>query len=102
MLEIHDTLRRAVRQQQGRESEPTAIVIDSQSVKAIEAGGERGFDGGKQVNGRKRQMVVDTQGNLLTAAVHSAEEGASERSLRELLVRQVGDVHYVVRQKLLS
>jgi putative transposase len=73
MLEIHDTLRRAVRQQQGRDGEPTAIVIDSQSVKTTEAGGERGFDGGKQINGRKRQLVVDTTGNLLTVAVHAAD-----------------------------
>jgi putative transposase len=72
MLEIHDRLRRAVRLEQGRESDPTAIVIDSQSVKTTEAGGERGFDGGKQVDGRKRQFVVDTEGNLLTVAVHAA------------------------------
>src|SRR6266508_2941414 len=73
MLEIHDCLRRAVRQQQGREPEPTAVVIDSQSVKTAEAGGERGFDGGKQVDGRKRQLVVDTEGNLLTVTVHAAD-----------------------------
>jgi putative transposase len=72
LLEIHDRLRRAVRAQQVREPEPTAIVIDSQSVKTTEAGGERGFDGGKQLKGRKRQIVVDTEGNLLTAAIHSA------------------------------
>jgi putative transposase len=72
MLEIHDCLRRAVRMQQGRESEPTAIVIDSQSVKTAEAGGERGFDCGKHVDGRKRQLVVDTEGNLLTVVVHAA------------------------------
>jgi putative transposase len=72
MLEIHDCLRRAVRVLQGREPEPTAVVIDSQSVKTAEAGGDRGFDGGKQVDGRKRQMVVDTEGNLLTVLVHAA------------------------------
>jgi putative transposase len=73
LLEIHDRLRRAVRVVQGRESEPSAIVIDSQSVKTTEAGGERGFDGGKQVKGRKRQLVVDTEGNLLTVTVHAAD-----------------------------
>jgi putative transposase len=72
MLEIHDCLRRAVRMQQGREREPTAIVIDRQSVKTAEAGGERGFDGGKHLDGRKRQLVVDTEGNLLTVVVHAA------------------------------
>ena len=73
MLEIHDCLRRAIRVLQGREPNPSAIVIDSQSVKTAEAGGERGFDGGKQVDGRKRQMVVDTEGNLLTVVVHAAD-----------------------------
>lgn len=48
-------------------------MIDSQSVKTAEAGGERGFDEGKQVDGRKRQMVVDTEGNLLTVTVHAAD-----------------------------
>lgn len=72
MLEIHDRLRRAVRVQQGRDPDPTAIVMDSQSVKTTEAGGERGFDGGKQVDGRKRQLVVDTEGNLLAVTVHAA------------------------------
>lgn len=62
--EIYDTLRRAVRVKQGRAPEPGAIALASQSVKTAEAGGERGCDGGKQVEERKRQFVVDTQANL--------------------------------------
>jgi len=65
-------LRRLVREQQEREPDPTTVVLDSQSVKTTEAGGERGFDAGKQLKGRKRQVVVDTQGNLLTVAVQPA------------------------------
>lgn len=72
LLETHHTRRRNMREQQGRESEPTAIMIDSQTVKTTEAGGEHGFNGGKQVNGRKRYGTVDTEGNLLVVHVHAA------------------------------
>lgn len=47
-------------------------MIDSQSVNTTEAGGDRGFDAGKKVNGRKRHIVVDTVGNLLEVVVHAA------------------------------
>ena len=60
------------RERVGREASPSAAVIDSQSVKSTEAGGPRGYDAGKKVNGRKRQTMVDTEGRGLILQVHAA------------------------------
>ena len=69
---IHTALREEVRSQEGREPEPSAGIIDSQSVKTTEIGGERGYDAGKNVKGRKRHMLVDTLGLVLLVVVTAA------------------------------
>jgi putative transposase len=72
-LAVNEALRQQEQQIRGRQAEPSAAIIDSQSVKTTESGGERGYDAGKKVNGRKRHIVVDTVGNLLIAVVHAAD-----------------------------
>jgi len=69
---LHTTLRERVRVRAGRAPTPSAAIVDSQSVKTTNRGGVRGYDAGKQVNGRKRHLVVDTLGLVLAVVVHSA------------------------------
>ncbi|MGW1093031.1 transposase [Streptomyces sp. NPDC002596] len=77
VAEFHDRLRGRVREREGREAEPTAGIIDAQSVKAAAnvPAASRGFDGGKLINGRKRHIVTDCLGLLLVVAVTAANTG---------------------------
>ncbi|MGH7156093.1 MAG: IS5 family transposase [Acetobacteraceae bacterium] len=74
---MHHALYVQCRELAGREASPTAAIIDSQSVKSAEKGGARfdpcGYDAGKKIKGKKRHVLVDTQGLLLCAIVHAAD-----------------------------
>lgn len=81
---LHDTLRGYVRVQAGKRTQPTAAILDSQTVRSADHAGPRGYDAAKKTTGRKRHLLVDTLGLLLWVCVTPAD--VAERAGARLLL----------------
>ena len=84
---LNRELRIEVRVSEGKDPEPSAAILDSQSVKTTESSGERGYDAGKKVNGIKRHVLVDTLGLILWIKVLTAD--IQDRDGARTLLEQV-------------
>ncbi|WP_405531290.1 IS5 family transposase [Streptomyces avidinii] len=95
---LNSLLRRQVRRQEGREEEPTACVIDSQSIKTSTnvPACEQGIDAGKKIVGRKRSIVIDTVGLLLAVVVTAAS--VQDSIAGQTLIERVAAEHPTVRK----
>lgn len=84
---IHDRLRERTRAQAGRDPNPSAAIIDSQSIKSSELRDDVGYDGGKKIKGRRRHILVDTLGLPIDVSVTAASVG--ERKEAEAIFERV-------------
>ena len=89
---LHDLLYQKVRSKAGKQDSPSVGILDSQSVKTCQTGGQRGYDAAKRIKGRKRHLLVDTLGLLIVVLVHRAdidERQGAKYLLNRLLKRMV-------------
>jgi putative transposase len=94
---IHDVLRDCVRKSAGRNVAPTAAIVDSQSVKTPDQAGERGYDAGKKISGRKRHVAVDALGLILALMITPAavQDRDAARPLIQALVSLYGRLQII-------
>jgi len=94
---IHDVLRDWVRKTAGRKVAPTAAIVDSQSVKTPDQAGERGYDAGKKIAGRKRHLAVDCLGLILLLRITpaSVQDRDAARPLLQALVSLYGRLQII-------
>jgi putative transposase len=94
---IHDVLRNCVRKSAGRQVAPTAAIVDSQSVKTPDQAGERGYDAGKKISGRKRHVAVDVMGLILAVMITPAavQDRDAARPLIKTLVSMYGRLQII-------
>ena len=95
--QLNHTLRRQVRQRAGKNADPSAGILDSQSIKTGDQACESGYDAGKKIEGRKRHVVVDTLGLLLLVLVGpaSVQDRDGARPLLQAVLRLCGGLRKI-------